>query len=415
MIELGTMSVRDQDSLSEVRGKVLGLAKAFQCGEVLATRAATAVSEAARRCLGSSAGVLIRVELLGDDTATHLRLVFESGGPPIDREPLRLFFDRVISNGRPDGATVAAEIALPVAGGPIDRRIIHRERERIARKSRNELMDELRDKNRQLEEYNESLEATVAERTAELRNVNAKLQSELDAGAAYVRALIPAPLNGTFCVDWRYVPSSNLGGDTIGYHWLDDDHLALYLIDVTGHGLDSALLAVTVTNVIRTGSLSGADMKRADEVLAALNDAFQSDQHGRKFFTIWYGVYQPSIRRLTWSGGGHHPSVLLQGDGPQAAFLESSGPMMGIATGMPFEAFHCTVPPSSRLLIFSDGVFEILRDGRVVWGLEEVNDYLTKIPWSETSVMDHLLNHVHALKGSTQLDDDFSIIEARFA
>ena len=35
-------------------------------------------------------------------------------------------------------------------------------------------------------------------------------------------------------------------------------------------------------------------MKRPDEVLAALNDAFQSDQHGMKFFTIWYGVYQPS-------------------------------------------------------------------------------------------------------------------------
>jgi serine phosphatase RsbU (regulator of sigma subunit) len=35
-------------------------------------------------------------------------------------------------------------------------------------------------------------------------------------------------------VDWRYIPASTLGGDTIGYHWIDDDHLALYLIDVTG-------------------------------------------------------------------------------------------------------------------------------------------------------------------------------------
>ena len=73
-----------------------------------------------------------------------------------------------------------------------------------------------------------------------------------------MRALIPAPWAGPVAIDWRYVPSSNLGGDTIGYHWLDDDHLALYLIDVTGHGLDSALLAVTVTNVIRTRSLAGA-------------------------------------------------------------------------------------------------------------------------------------------------------------
>jgi serine phosphatase RsbU (regulator of sigma subunit) len=35
-----------------------------------------------------------------------------------------------------------------------------------------------------------------------------------------------------------------------------NDHLALYLIDVTGHGLDSALLSVTVTNVIRAGCIT---------------------------------------------------------------------------------------------------------------------------------------------------------------
>ncbi len=102
-------------------------------------------------------------------------------------------------------------------------------------------------------------------------------------------------------------PSSNLGGDSIGYHWIDDDHLALYLIDVMGHGLDSALLSVTITNVLRSGSLRGTDMRHPDQVLAKLNDAFPSARHGQKFFTAWYGVYKRSTRLLTWSGGGHHP------------------------------------------------------------------------------------------------------------
>ena len=73
---------------------------------------------------------------------------------------------------------------------------------------------------------------------------------------------------------------------------MDEDHLALYLIDVTGHGLDSALLSVTISNVIRAGSLPGADMRRPDQVLARLNETFQGQQHGYKFFTIWYGVYR---------------------------------------------------------------------------------------------------------------------------
>ena len=118
-----------------------------------------------------------------------------------------------------------------------------------------------------------------------------RMRKEFADGVAYVRGCIPPPMQGKVAVDWRYIPSSTLGGDTIGYHWIDDDHLALYLIDVTGHGLDSALLSVSINNVIRSGSLPGADMRRPDQVLASLNESFQGRQHSNKFFTIWYGVY----------------------------------------------------------------------------------------------------------------------------
>ena len=72
-----------------------------------------------------------------------------------------------------------------------------------------------------------------------------RMRAEFAAGIKYVRDCIPPPMDGLVSVDWRYLPASTLGGDTIGYHWVDDDHLALYLIDVTGHGLDAALLSVT--------------------------------------------------------------------------------------------------------------------------------------------------------------------------
>jgi serine phosphatase RsbU (regulator of sigma subunit) len=134
-----------------------------------------------------------------------------------------------------------------------------------------------------------------------------RMREDFAAGVKYVRDCIPPPMEGKVAVDWRYIPSSTLGGDTIGYHWIDDDHLALYLIDVTGHGLDSALLSVSISNVIRAGSLGGADMRRPDQVLAILNQSFQGQQHGQKFFTIWYGVYSPASRTLTFASGGHCP------------------------------------------------------------------------------------------------------------
>ena len=63
-----------------------------------------------------------------------------------------------------------------------------------------------------------------------------RMRAEFAAGIKYVRDCIPPPMYGSVSVDWRYLPASTLGGDTIGYHWVDDDHLALYLIDVTDTG-----------------------------------------------------------------------------------------------------------------------------------------------------------------------------------
>ena len=241
-----------------------------------------------------------------------------------------------------------------------------------------------------------------------------RMRAEFAAGIKYVRDCIPPPMAGLVSVDWRYLPASTLGGDTIGYHWVDDDHLALYLIDVTGHGLDAALLSVTVSNVIRAGALLGADMKQPDQVLAKLNDAFQGEQHGQRFFTIWYGVYHSASRTMTWAGGGHPPSIVLLPGEPHPLLLPSSGLMMGVLRGVEFPAQSCRLPAGARLLIFSDGVFEIFHDGRDAWNLDACIAHLSALAEQQGSLMDQLLDHVYQLRGSPRLDDDFSIIEARF-
>ncbi len=241
-----------------------------------------------------------------------------------------------------------------------------------------------------------------------------RMRAEFAAGIKYVRDCIPAPMEGLVSVDWRYLPASTLGGDTIGYHWVEDDHLALYLVDVTGHGLDAALLSVTIANVIRAGALAGADMKEPDQVLAKLNSAFQGEQHGQRFFTIWYGVYHRASRTLTWAGGGHPPAVVLLPGVPNPLLLPSSGLMMGVLRGVKYPAQSCRIPAGARLLIFSDGVFEIFRDGRDTWNLEACIAHLAALAEQRKGLMDELLDHVYHLRGSPRLDDDFSIIEARF-
>ena len=89
-----------------------------------------------------------------------------------------------------------------------------------------------------------------------------QLAIELADAADYVESLLPAPLTGTVSAEWRFIPSTSLGGDAFGYHWLDEDHLAVYLLDTCGHGVGTALLSASAINMLRSQSLPATDFRQ---------------------------------------------------------------------------------------------------------------------------------------------------------
>lgn len=244
-----------------------------------------------------------------------------------------------------------------------------------------------------------------------------QLAEEVAQAAKYVRSLLPETIDaGPVRVDWRFVPSTQLGGDSFGYHWLDDDHFAVYLLDVSGHGVGASLLSVSALNVLRTQSLPNTDFLDPGQVLERLGETFLMAQHDNRYFTIWYGIFSPSTRQLKYAGGGHPPAVLL----PPAASaakppvrLESQGTAIGWDLGLPYTADVVTLDPQARLFIFSDGVFEIEKTDGQDWDFEEFLEFLAAIP-PDDSPMDRLLAQARQLHGSETLADDFSILGLTF-
>src|SRR5262249_7015953 len=144
---------------------------------------------------------------------------------------------------------------------------------------------------------------------------------------------------------------------------------AIYLLDVSGHGVGAALLSVSVLNVIRAESLAGADFSDPSSVLHHLNRVFQMDRQNNLIFTIWYGVYDPTTRQLAYASGGLPPAVLLEPADGGTLFvrqLSTSGRVLGFDAGTWFRANSVVAPPGSRLYVFSDGAYEIMgKDGRI--------------------------------------------------
>ncbi len=274
--------------------------------------------------------------------------------------------------------------------------------------------------NRRLEAANAALRAAQAdlERSeAALRKAYGLLEAELTEAAAYVRSILPAPMRGPLVADWRFVPSAKLGGDCFGYHWIDDAHLAVYLLDVCGHGVGPSLLSVGALNSLRAGTLPGADLRDPSAVLAALNDVYPMERHNDLFFTIWYGVWRPAEGRLAYAGGGHPPALLLPpGEGPaRVERLQGSGLPMGVMPGGAWPAREVGILPGSRLYVISDGTFEVSREDGTMMELEALEAFLAAQPaGGDAGDLDRLLAHLHATHGSTALDDDFSIVRLAF-
>jgi len=240
------------------------------------------------------------------------------------------------------------------------------------------------------------------------------LAAELAEAAAYVRSLLPEPLTGDVAADWCFIPSTALGGDIFGYHWLDDRHLACHVLDVCGHGVGAALMSISADNVIRTRMLPDTDFRKPDQVLRALNTAFPMEQHNGMYFTIWYGVIDKVQRTVTYACGGHPPGVLLKGEGTgpgDVELLKASGPIIGFVPNVAFEARTIEAPPGSRLYVFSDGVYELPQPDGSMGSLEQFVHIVTKPTESGVSSMDRIIRSIRASTTADAFPDDFSLLE----
>ncbi len=268
----------------------------------------------------------------------------------------------------------------------------------------------------QLEAANHELtvahEDLAASREA-LQRTHDRLQQELRDAEGYVRAILPEPLNAPLVVDWRFVPSTELGGDSFGYHWIDDQHFALYLIDVCGHGVGSALLSIAVADTLRSEALQHTDFREPAQVLGALNQAYQMERHGELFSTVWYGVYQPASGRLRYASAGHPPAILVNGNGGQP--LEASGACIGLSPAARYKDAECVVQAPARLFVFSDGTYEIHRPDGSALAFSDFTEMLAQPVRNGQSELDRLLDYAREGHGPGVLEADFAISKLELA
>jgi phosphoserine phosphatase RsbU/P len=244
-----------------------------------------------------------------------------------------------------------------------------------------------------------------------------RLEAEQAQAAAYVRSLLPKALEGKVTIDSYFQPSAQLGGDSFDFYWLDSEHLVIYLLDVSGHGVGAALLSVSVVNLLRTKGLRSkesdepVDLCQPSQVLKTLNEYFQMSSNNDLYFTIWYGVYSQPTQKLTYSSAGHPAAILIQPS--ESKNLKTSGLPVGMISEAIYEDNFCQIEPHSELYVFSDGVYEITQKDDKVRTFKDLVKTLG-CAVGQIKLKQFVEDTVAIAKYGEQFEDDFSLLQITF-
>ena len=228
-----------------------------------------------------------------------------------------------------------------------------------------------------LQKTNEELSSA----NTEISRINAHMLRDLKAAAKVQRSLLPAddvaiPATN---VAWRYVPCQSLAGDFLNVFPLDDEHAGLFVVDVSGHGVPSSLMAVTVGRfltpkvtdqslLVRQGPDGRIAVTRPADVATQLNRLFQADEFSGLYFTLLYGVLHLPTGRFDYCSGGHPALVRVPAGGGDVEFHAMESFPIAFVPDVEYEQKSLQLAPGDRLFLYSDGVPEAMDKDRNPYG-----------------------------------------------
>ncbi|MDA1193777.1 MAG: PP2C family protein-serine/threonine phosphatase [Planctomycetota bacterium] len=250
-----------------------------------------------------------------------------------------------------------------------------------------------------------------------LEEERAGLVSELKLAQAIQATLLPHPIHRPNVeVIARSIPTHYIGGDYVHSQVVEDRWLYLVLLDVSGHGISAAMVVARLHGMVRRLTLT---KQHPVQMLQRLNQSAQELlQHTYFFLTAVTARLDLRSGELIYASGGHPGQVLLRADG-RIELLRTPNRLLGMDDDILSReepAITTKLESGDSLVLFSDGLFEVLKDGAgEVLGEDGLYRRLKGLGGIAPSLLiGEVLQDLAEYQGSSSFEDDVSILVARY-
>lgn len=257
----------------------------------------------------------------------------------------------------------------------------------------------------------------------QLRELNANLLANMETAQRIQRALLPRdfPNHKDVRFDAYYQPADLLGGDYYNVFNVGQDHICLYMADVSGHQLDAAMLTVfikeTVAGYFRKAGM-GKNTFAPRNCLLALEEAFRGEEFPADIFiTMFLAFYNCSSRELTYSAAGFaQPALLYGGERGLRELVCPGSPIMSLGEGKDFQEKSVSLAYGEGLLLYTDGVTEQTEHG----GEEQFGEARLRFLLGEMNIKEApmlvstLRQKLSTFAGTQSFKDDIALLHMYF-
>lgn len=261
--------------------------------------------------------------------------------------------------------------------------------------------------------------------TREVMEKQKHLDNDLKVAAGIQQSLLPTrevPGKSSLKWAWRFKPCDEIGGDIFNIMRLDGNRYAVYMLDVSGHGVPSALVTVSASQMLQphTNILVRHDSEGSgNEIIAPVHVVKRLDreypmERFDKYFTLVYMLIDTKRGLVTYSNAGHPPPLLIRTDGTVKA-LEKGGPMIGLNGALPFEEEEVPFGPGDRIILYTDGVIEYEKGDLEFYGEERFHKAIKRSGGlSIDSLSEAIMEDLMAFGGGAPPRDDITLLTIEF-
>ncbi|WP_439525983.1 PP2C family protein-serine/threonine phosphatase [Roseovarius mucosus] len=276
---------------------------------------------------------------------------------------------------------------------------------------------------RELTEKNRLIKSTLDE----LQTLYDSLDSDLVEAKKLQQSLVSERYRdfGAAEVSLMLQSAGHVGGDLVGMFPIGATRIGLYGIDVSGHGISSALMtarlagylsaSVPEQNLALRKTRDGRFVARPPaQAIAMLNRLIMSEMETEHYFTLVLADVDLESGRVILSQAGHPHPALQRADGT-VEFVGAGGLPVGLIDGAEFEQFEVQMGPGDRLLIHSDGVIECAGQTGALLQEEGLAHILRDLRQTRgMALLESLIWKLSDFAGDADFDDDISGVLLEF-